>query len=181
MLEQFLQSAIIGVMSGVLSAFLFHCILKLSAPKILISSVIEKREVEGVIKYHIKIVNVKRRFLVNIIPYLEVAHHSNGGDGPVLRVKVLPTSAEMIPYIDPYCRRDSDKKYAVRYELPDNLLELWNDDSAGYLMFKIYCTDAFSGSGKLFCMEYRQHSCIVAGKFKTGKAVDIIPESRSSH
>lgn len=175
MLEHFLQPTIIGVVSGILSAFLFHCILKLSVPKILISPAIEKREVAGVMKYHIKIVNVKRGFLVNIIPYLEVAHHSNGGDGPVLRVRVLPTSTEMIPYIDPYCKRDPEKKYAVRYELPDDLLELWNDDSEGYLMFKVYCTDAFSGSGKLFCMEYRQHSCVVAGKFKTGKSVDIIP------
>ncbi len=56
MLEQFLQPTIIGVVSGIFSAFLFHCILKLSAPKILISSVIEERKVVGVTKYHIKIV-----------------------------------------------------------------------------------------------------------------------------
>lgn len=174
MWKNILQPIIIGTISGILSAFLFHCILKWSMPKILISPSIEKREVDGVTKYHIKIVNVKRRFVVNIIPYLEIAHSSNGRDGPLLRVKVLPASADMIPYIDPYSKHDKDHKYAVRYELPDNLLELWNDDSTKYLMFKIFCTDAFSASGKLFCMEYRQHSCIVNGQFRTGKSMDIV-------
>lgn len=180
MLERFFESAIIGIISGLFSAFLFHCIKKLSMPKVHISPVIEKREVDGIMKYHIKIVNVRRRFVVNVEPYLELVHQSNGSDGPVLRVKVLPTSAEMIPYIDPYRKQDSDKKYAVRYELPNDLLELWNDDSNKYLMFKIFCTDAFSGSGKLFCKEYRQHSCIIAGQFKTGKSMDITPTPLST-
>ena len=132
---------------------------------------IEKRVVNGKPVYHIKIVNLRRRFVVNVVPYLDLVHSENGPDGTILRFRKMDIYSEDVPYIDPYKRQDTECKYAVRVEIPKQLESIWIDDKVQSLQLQIYCTDEFSGSGKLFSQKYYNHSCIVEGKFRTGKCI----------
>ena len=169
-----IESIIIGIVSGLVSAAMFHCILRRSAPKIIISDKIEKREVGGKVEYHIKVVNLKMRFVVNIKPYLVLVHSKNGPNGPILRTTQLHVYEEDLPYIDPFNTKDTDSKYAVRFRITENLERDWQNKESQHLEIRIYCTDEFSGSGKLFVQSYYSPVCIVAGSFKTGKSVEIV-------
>lgn len=174
MITDILNTVVTGIIAGVVSSATFHVILKRTVPKIKISDKIEKRIVNGQAKYHIKIVNLRRRFVVNVAPYLDLAHSENGPDGTILRLKKLDIHSEDVPYIDPYKRQDTECKYAVRVELTEQLESIWTDDQTQFLQVQIYCADEFSGSGKLFSQKYFSHNCIVEGKFKTGKSLDIV-------
>ena len=155
---------------------MFHSILKLTKPKIIISDQIAKRiGDDGKAIYHIKVVNLRKKFVVNVMPYLDLAHSENGPGGTILRLKALNVDARKIPFIDPYDHRDTDSKYAVRFEIHENLDEVWQNDTTQFLRLLIFCVDEFSGSGKFFEKKYYQRSCIVSGKFKTGKSVEVIP------
>ena len=87
MITDILNTVVTGIIAGVVSSATFHVILKRTVPKIKISDKIEKRIVNGQAKYHIKIVNLRRRFVVNVAPYLDLAHSENGPDGTILRLK----------------------------------------------------------------------------------------------
>ncbi len=175
-LYAFIGPVIVGIVSGVISAILFHCILKRTSPKLKISDKIEKRKINNKILYHIKVVNLRRRFAVNVTPFLELVHSENGPDGPILRYMPIKVYAEDIPYIDPYKRKDKESKYAVRFEITNDLEQIWADDTMHYLHLRIYCNDAFSGSGKFFDITYHKRNCIVKGAFKTGKSVEIVSD-----
>ena len=174
-LYAFISPVIVGTVSGVISAILFHCILKRTSPKLKISDKIEKHETDNNILYHIKVVNLRRRFAINVTPFLELVHSENGPDGSVLKSMPIKVYAEDIPYIDPYNRKDKDSKYAVRFEITNDLENIWADDTRQYLQLRIYCNDAFSGSGKFFDIIYYKRTCIVKGAFKTGKSMEIVP------
>lgn len=175
MVSNIVSSIIIGIISGIISAAVFHCILRRTTPKIKISKQIEKREINGEVKYHIKVVNLRKRFAVNVMPFLDLVHSENGPDGTILCLKALEIHADDIPYIDPYSRRDSDAKYAVRVEITDSLEKIWENDRSQHLQLKIFCIDEFSGSGKLFQQTYYQRKCIINGRFETGKSLNIVP------
>lgn len=169
-----IESAIVGIVSGLVSAIIFHCILKKSSPKIIISDEIEKREVNGKSEYRIKVVNLQKHFAVNVKPYLVLVHSQNGVNGLILRTKQLKVYEEDLPYIDPFNKKDADCKYAVRFRVTENLEVDWNNTVAQHLEIRIYCVDEFSGAGKLFVKNYYSPSCIVKGNFKTGKSLEIV-------
>lgn len=174
MLLEKLEVIIIGVLSGIVSAFIFHLILKLTKPQIIISDKIEKRvDSNGNIVYHIKVVNLRKRFVVNVIPYLDLVHSEKGPGGIILRLKALNIDVKSIPYIDPYDRRDSYCKYAVRVEIKESLETVWANDTTQSLRLLIYCVDEFSGAGKFFEKNYYQRNCIKEGKFVIGKSVEV--------
>ena len=174
-MSNFLLPIIIGIISGIVSTALFHCLLKFTKPNIIISDCIEKRIVDQKPVYHIKVVNLRKRNAVGIKLYLYLVHAENGHDGTILRYEQMEIHDGGIPYIDPYDKKDSTSKYAIRLELPNQLLDIWKDDRIQYLRFGIYCVDEFTGSEKFFSQEYRQHSKIIEGKFKTGKSLEIVP------
>lgn len=174
-MEAFLAAIVTGIISGIVSAAIFHCLLQQNVPEIKISDKISKRDVNGKTEYRIKVVNLKKRYVTNIRPYLELVHQEYTSTGIVARTKILPIYADDIPYIDPYDENDTVYKYAVRCELTDTLEADWNDNLK-YLQVKIFCEDAFSGAGKLFCQTYQNpNTCIVPGKFKAGMSMEIEP------
>lgn len=180
MIVDAINSVVIGIISGIVSAAIFHIFLKSTIPKIIISNQIEKRKVkveldgkvEYLYQYHIKVVNLTRRYVVSVTPYLFMEHRENGPDGNILRQKILNIYKDDIPYIDPYNKHDIESKYAVRIEIAEPLEDIW-ENSGQSLQLQIYCVDEFSGSGKFFQQTYYQKSCIVEGKFKTGKSLEI--------
>lgn len=89
MIVDTINSVITGVISGIVSAAIFHIILKRTTPKIKISDQIEKRIDNGKVKYHIKVVNLRKRYVVNVTPYLDIAHLENAPGGRILRLKTL--------------------------------------------------------------------------------------------
>lgn len=170
-------SVLIGIISGIVSAIIFHFILKRTTPKIIISGNIEKRKIKDTEKYcyHIKVVNLRKRYAINVVPYLDFQHTENGPDGTILRLKALPVHAEHIPYIAPYSKKDSNCEYAVRFEITDEVENEWAGDNTKSLCLQIFCADEFSGTGKFFKQVYYGPDCIVQGRFRTGKCLEIIP------
>lgn len=70
-----------GIISGVVASFIFHLTLKSSAPKIKISSEIAKRRCGDKYKYYIKLVDLKRGYVVDMKPFLYLMQYGNGPGG----------------------------------------------------------------------------------------------------
>lgn len=170
-------SIVIGIITGIASAAIFHLLLRSFKPKIKISNKISRRTVtvNGIEspEYRIKIVNCRRRSIVNVKTYVDIVHEENGVDGIVQKFKKLPSFDSDLPYIDPYKNNDAACPYAVRVKLPSCLMEEWKNPNTARLEVHIFCMDAFSGSGAMFSQTFYGTNAIVDGQFKTGKSLDI--------
>ncbi len=168
------EGILVGVVSGVISAAVFHVIMKYTVPSISISDEIEERQGKNGKEYRIKIVNNRKRYVNNVKIYADLVHYENGPNGTVVRIGEVKVHNEDIPYIDPYDEKDVYCKYAVRCRFADDVLDMWKGDKQKHLQVRVFCTDEFSGAGKVFSKEYRQSSCVVSGSFKTGTSMEIV-------
>ncbi len=175
-MTSFISSLIGGIVAGVISAGLFHVILKHSVPDIKISENIEKRtDSNGKITYHIKVVNLKKRFVVNVKPYLYLEHEEGSVDGKKLRSKILTIYDKTVPFLYPLDEKDDYKKYATRVELTEDLEKEWHNDNKYHLVVQLYGEDAFSGAGKMFTVNYyKMSTSIIEGEFKVGTSTEIV-------
>lgn len=169
---------LIGVITGIASAALFHIMLRRLKPKIMISDKIVREKVikngNTIVEYRIKIVNCRPRSIVNIKTFVNIVRLEDDTDGIVYFHGKLPSFDDDLPYIAPYRKNDCGSQYAVWPRLPSELEDKWGKNNNNQLIVRIYCMDSFSGADAMFSQTYGTDA-IVDGQFKTGKSLDVVP------
>lgn len=170
-----MQEIIFNVLSGVISGVIASVLLNYywnKKPKLLISKHISKNVKN---EYRIKIVNLSKFFVTNIDMQLQLVSLSNGNGGVILKVVNLDMPYKTIKMISPYCKKDENASYAVRFVLPNELENIWKKDETTYIKLLIYCSNEHNNSSHVFeqCY-YKKNEVIIDGEFKFGKSLEIV-------
>lgn len=168
----FVSSIVSGIISGIIASVLLNFYYWNKSPKLLISHKIA-RNAKG--EYRVKIVNLSKFYVTNIIIQVQLITVCNGNGGNILNVINLDIPYKMIQIIAPYDKNDVNAAYAVRFVLPKDLENVWKNDEHTNLKLAIYCSNEHNNSSKLYeKIYYKKHDSIKDGEFEFGKSVEII-------
>ena len=142
-----------GIISGLVTSFLFLLILSGFRPKIKISPYIAKEFDKDGVFYTFKVVNLSKRSCINIKVDASVAYTEKVEGGITHWTKELKLNQTNVFEISGYRKKDKNADYAWRFTTDDNLTKKWK----GYpdtVRFRIIATDPTTGLSKAFLHEY---------------------------
>ena len=168
---EILLSIISGIVSGIIASILLNIYYWNKKPKLLISNQIAKNTKD---EYRIKVVNLSNFYVTNVLIQLQLVTVRNGNGGNILSVVNLDIPYKAIQIIAPYNENDSNASYAIRFGLPKNLDDLWENDDHTYLKLVIYCSNEHNNSSKLYeKIYYKKKDRIKNGEFSFGRSTAI--------
>lgn len=173
-MNTFIIGIIAGIISGILASIIAHLIVYLSKPRIEISENIAKQNGDNGPEYRIKIVNKSKAYAKDLSIQVNLIHYGTAINGTILSAEPLKLARNDIAFIEPYNKNDLESKYAIRIRILSDLKSRWQDDTIDYIEAKVFCTNEFTGAGKVFSQKYSKKLLIKEGVFAAGKSTDII-------
>lgn len=77
-------------------------------------------------------------------------------------------------FLEKFDAKDERADYAYRFGTDEKIEELWDDQGAAYLSFRIYAVDSLSGLGRLHRRDfYLKRASLVKGTFGFGNDFSI--------
>lgn len=163
------ESAIIGVVSGVVSSSIFFVVMSCIKPRIKVSKLICRSVENSKVIYRIKVVNLTRAMLT----HLQYSLFFYEDDGKMVsNVFKISPAKEMLTHIDAYKGNENYSDYAIRitYEFDEDKFPL---NERTKLVFTIFAQHTFSNSVACVKRVYSSQN-VEMGKFETGKSTKII-------
>ncbi len=168
---QFLLSIASGIISGIIASILINIYYWRKSPKLLISKQIAKNK-KG--EYRVKVVNLSKFYVTNVFVQMQLITISNGNGGTILNVKNIDIPYKVIKVIAPFDKKDINATYAIRFVIPNDLEQIWENDMQTNLKLLIYCSNEHNNSSKLYEQTYyRKEDSIKDGEFEFGKSTQI--------
>jgi hypothetical protein len=175
----YLLALIIGILSSFTSALIFLFFLSRVRPTIHISSEIARYERHGIedgkqrIRFIIKVINRKKRPLINIKARLDLINRVNVYGGWINNRREIPlkiNSVFEIPGFNPTAEAES---YTWRFITYEDLDVSWENDRSQFLRFQIYAVDSLSNFAAVFTKDFFTKRNIVDGDFEFGDSLRV--------
>ena len=168
------ESIVVGVMSSIVSSFLFVGLMFTMRPKLVISDLIARTSFDGKKVFIIKIINNSWWKLYDIHTELTHLRLENVTGGQNVRSKHLALLTNHLWSVNSLhgWRRDINAEYAVLCVCLDDLDVLWTNNSM--LEFCVIAKHSFSGFNRLVKKRfYRAQTAIKDGSFQFGNSMEI--------
>lgn len=165
---------LIGVLSSVVSSFVFLFLMFMMRPKLIISELIAKTVIDGRTAFVIKIVNPSWWRLYDIhaeLVHIKLENASGGQNVHLKRMRLVNCHLWSINSVHSW-RADINAEYAALYVCLEDLEVLWTNDTM--IEFRIIAKYSFSGFSRVMRRRfYRSQSSIREGAFKFGNSLEI--------
>ena len=155
-----------GVIASFIAGFLFFWFLSSQKPDIVISQSIAKTTTEGgKYNYVIKIINKTDRVNIDVKTELHLVR-PRVVPGGVIESRTRQIEIKNSPLIA--------LTTAFRFQIEENLEEIWTDDDIEFLKFTLITRDSFSSVSRVFVQSFHSKANqIKRGEFEAGESLEI--------
>lgn len=165
-----LESIIIGIVSGVVASIIFFVAISLIKPKIKISNDICREIKADQVIYKLKIVNRSRAMLTNVKYSLLYIKDNERSVGEIFEI---PPAKSILSFVYGYNRKEDYSDYAIRLTFNYDEKAYPLDDKNTKLVFTIFAEHSRSNKSACFSKTFNSKN-IKQGQFETGKSTKII-------
>ncbi|MBA7590790.1 hypothetical protein ES708_32929 [subsurface metagenome] len=180
-------SLMIGIVAGVVAAFVWFLIINWFKPKIKIGEVIGKttlkfdeKEDESKV-YLMKFINYTKPNIENVSIDLFLMFDYFHGNHKNYRVKRLKLRNDSYKFISGLREKNHEMhNNCVQIVILDDLEERWTGENA-WLHLQITTYHSRSGSRKVFVQKFTNPNVIQEGEFCSGHTFEIMPSDKKRH
>ena len=169
-----LTSILTGAVSSLVASIVFLVGLSWFRPKIAIADAVAKNTSNGRTFYSVKVINRTKSPVVGVRVRMTLATLRYVSNGPVFNQEEINLRTHEIMEIPEFDKKDEKARYAIQFEILDDLDTKWHDTNTTELRFQIYATHSFTGFGKAFEERYFNKSVALQnGAYAAGDTFSI--------
>ncbi len=170
----YILSAVVGIVTGVLSAALWLAIIYRVRPRIDIAKQIRLAPADR--SYQIKVINRSHQAAVNVKAQLTLLIPTKAGGDEFNTSTVIPLRRSELMQLSGADKQDSALP-VFRFVTDENLQQLLAQNPRAWLAFRMMATHPITHFGDIYKMDYHARD-IVEGNFDSVASMRILPTPR---